>query len=180
MLTTNIDGYIPLKFQAGKTYRVSCDDVSRGTRLNLSTNKSGDAKSLGMHESVETPSVNGQVSDSTSTKLYYGSVSKEGSASPSKELAKEPNADSKTERLKAMILSDRSGNAMRRLQAAALTVNAPVVSGLDRTLQDPHSAVELPSNDEPVKPPRRGAGSKNPRDNAEAAASSYMDVTAAI
>lgn len=153
---------------------MSCDGEPLGTRLGSSYNQRSNAKSPETHAAVDQPLVNGPTSVPTSREFNNAANPKGTSTQVSKVLPRQQVAtDSKTDRLKAIIQNDKSGNAMRRLQVAA----ANRVSS--QPLNDSHRP-QLPS-EEPVKPPRRGAaGNKNSKSNRSEDSGSFMDVTAAI
>ena len=172
VMTANIDGYIPLKFETGKTYSMSCDGVTQGARSDSFNNQSSSIKSPETHQTTEHQLFNGLPSVSTSREFDYADVSK--AASPPSTKAKTSSAESKAERLKAMIQNDKSGNALRRLQAAAGREPSSYSSSVS-------SSLELLPGEEPVKPPRRGAaGNKNNKSGRSDDGGSFMDVTAAL
>lgn len=104
ILTSNIDGYIPLKFQSGKTYEMSCNAASQ-------------------RETVQSTGLSPRASQAPIAVLQ----------SPEPQLTR-------TQALKAIIQSDKSGNALERLRTIAA----------EKKKQETNSP---PS--EPIKPPRR-------------------------
>jgi len=175
VLTSNIDGYIPLKFEANQTYYVSCDAASQVAGFSQTTlsNQRTNYKSLERND-MELPLANGSISSPLTAD--HSDLSRESTTK--NKLLSAQNSDS--ERLRAMILNDKSGNAMRRLQAAV----AGDVSAANRLGKQTSLPAEYVPSEEPVKPPRRGVGSKparcnRPEDTSDGG-SSFMDVTAAL
>lgn len=175
VLTSNIDGYIPLKFEANQTYYVSCDAASQVAGFSQTTlsNQRTNYKSLERND-MELPLANGSISSPLTAD--HSDLSRESTTK--NKLLSAQNSDS--ERLRAMILNDKSGNAMRRLQAAV----AGDMSAASRLGKQTSLSAEYVPSEEPVKPPRRGVGSKparcnRPEDTSDGG-SSFMDVTAAL
>lgn len=154
VLTSNIDGYIPLKFEAEQTYYLICDGS------------------------------NGQAHSDLSSSQYYQvacspSTSKQNNASQQRQIDSLPvnsgnDAEMKAERLKAAIMNDKSGTAMRRLQAlaaekASASTSSSHIGGIDL-------------GPEPQKPPRKGLkNSRSLRGNEEeSSGGAYMDFAYAV
>lgn len=151
-----------MKFESGKTYSVSCKDVAQGTSVSSSesTHQSRRNESVGKRDASNIELANGDVHQLNPRK---------SSVTDKRPPSSQPSVDTTSERLKAMVANDKSGNVMRRLQAAASS----------RSQNRTH--VESLPLDEPVKPPRRGAKtSRHNRSEDEGDASPYMDVTAAV
>lgn len=210
VLTSNIDGYIPLKFEVGGLYHMSCEAASPGNAL-ISSNtrhQSDTSRSPGAHNltTKSQPSVNynsatespQQLTEHQLTSIDDNKSSSSGrpAAAVSTTGTHVVHIDPRTAKLKALINNDKSGNAMRRLQAAAANIN----SGSSSAKQQQSNGVELSGSAvaalrhtdtdsqtlaatavEPRKPPRRGNNKKSNRsDDSSDPANSFMDVTAAV
>lgn len=169
MLTSNIDGYIPLKFETGRTYSVSCDGVPQGSFSTSSSNQRRIVKSPESNEVTQRQPANGLTSSSL-TEPTDSRVSNQSQAN--KPLSHQASSNSKADRLKAIIQNDKSGNAMQRLQVAAAASRS-----LQQSTKGGQRSTGLPA-DEPVKPPRRG-GPGNKMSKA-ARSDDFMNVTAAV
>ena len=222
VLTSNIDGYIPLKFESGGTYHMSCQAASPGNSL-ISSNvrhqsdmsRSPESR---YHAARSLPSSQlshqRQQHRTTAESLMYDHRSSNSVVSTGSEAAaaavsgtdvdidSQAAAAQRTAKLKSLIISDKSGNAMRRLQAAAAGMNSKPASAaaaaVSTNSQSNGALLELSAGAsvighsdtdnhvgsaaaEPRKPPRRGNHKKNNRsDDSGDQANSFMDVTAAI
>lgn len=190
ILTSNIDGYIPLKFEAGVTYHVSYDGFAQGSALIPShvQDQSSYPTSSGIQTSAESPqSVRGYHMQVVSEKSHVQNTAAPYTKTKAEEAQSE--VDPRTAKLKNLIMNDRSGHAMRRLKAAAASAQLHNQAGDAEEQTDQLPPLPHSSGGEPVKPPRRGSANKKTRaeDGSDSADpdgadphSSYMDVTAAL
>ena len=222
VLTSNIDGYIPLKFESGGTYHMSCQAASPGNSL-ISSNvrhqsdmscspESRYHAARSLPSSQQSHQQQQQQHRTTAESLKYDHRSSNSVVSTGSEAAaavsgtdvdidSQAAAAQRTAKLKSLIISDKSGNAMRRLQAAAAGMNsnpASAAAAVSTYNQSNGALLELSAGAsvmghsasdnhvgsaaaEPRKPPRRGNHKKNNRsDDSADQANSFMDVTAAI
>lgn len=153
VLTSNIDGYIPLKFSSGQTYHINCPDAS--DRRTSSKNLTDD------------------------TPLKQASLSLGGRDSNG---VSDPNT-SRTDALKALIINDKTGSALNHLKAMAESkANKNTASGVAAISEDAQPVQNYDSAPEPKKPPRRatakGLKTNSSSDESDRSSSSaYVDVT---
>ncbi|XP_067946060.1 WD repeat and coiled-coil-containing protein-like isoform X2 [Watersipora subatra] len=156
VLTENLDGYIPLKFETGKVYRVSCDVASRGAQSCSSSNQITASPPVKTRDSREKALFDGILSASADEELNY--------AASSKDVSQQPQVSgTAAERLKSIIQNDKSGHVLKRLHAASRG----------------QGQARLPV-EEPVKPPRKGTPGKSSKSVRGDDGGSFMDVTAAV
>lgn len=191
VLTSNIDGYIPLKFEVGRAYHLTCDEayaqgstlISAGTRHQSGY---GQSSGISVYDERAQPTGSRHVATESQTAQHQNN----SIAAHGKTADKLTDIDPTHAKLKELIMSDKSGNAMRRLQAAATHTNGPSamsgqpisdgVAGPTDT-DDYNMSRVLPGAEEPVKPPRRGVNKKaNRSDDSGDGSTTFMDVTAAI
>lgn len=157
MLTSNIDGYVPLKFEPGRTYNVSCYNCYKNLESASNTVRNASSPSTSKQRNMDTVS-------SSTQKETVDTQSNDTSSM---------GAAAKRDAVKSLILSDESGNMMRRLNA----MSSAYLNGKTQST----ASLDFDLGPEPKKPPRKNAQKAKSVSNDSADGSgSFVDVTYAL